>query len=58
MMYQTPDLPEGAWGEAMTDPDKRGPRDTLPRLQIMAIPDGLGEFIAQYKLLVKYLGWE
>ena len=41
----------------MTDPCNRGAQSTLPRPQLTAIPDELGEYIAWYALLVRDLGW-
>ena len=42
----------------MTTPCKRGPQAHLPRPQLTAIPDDLGECIAQYTMMVRELGWE
>ena len=58
MMYQTPPLLKGERGEAMKVPYKKGYQVTLPCPQLTAIPDEIGECIAQDALLVKNLGWE
>ena len=58
IIFQKLPIPEGAPGEAMTDPRKRGDQSTIHRPHMTAIPDELGEYIAWYALLVRDLGWE